>query len=76
MCGVWACRYRDPDLPTQRTELTRFPHAVLEVKLSLPEGQTAPPWVTVRRGCGENEGQRLKLRVCIGPTPVLAEPVA
>ena len=28
-----------------RTEVTRFPHGVLEVKLSLPEGQTAPEWV-------------------------------
>lgn len=40
--GRW---YRDPTLPIHRTEITRFPHAVLEVKLSLPEGQTAPPWV-------------------------------
>ena len=29
-----------------RSEYTRFPHAVLEVKLSLPEGQRAPEWVT------------------------------
>lgn len=28
-----------------RTEVTRFPHGVLEVKLSLPEGQKAPEWV-------------------------------
>mmetsp|Transcript_16483 Transcript_16483/g.28259 ORF Transcript_16483/g.28259 Transcript_16483/m.28259 type:complete len:740 (-) Transcript_16483:558-2777(-) len=40
--GRW---YRDPHLPIHRTELTRFPHAVLEVKLSLPEGMTSPPWV-------------------------------
>ena len=32
--------------PVPRTEITRFPHAVLEVKLSLPEGQSAPEWVT------------------------------
>eukprot|EP00983_Pelagomonas_calceolata_P068674 1150028-Pelagomonas_calceolata.AAC.4 len=38
-------RYRDPSLPIHRTEITRFPHAVLEVKLSLPEGQSAPSWV-------------------------------
>ena len=38
--------YRDPHLPIGRTDITRFPHAVLEVKLSLPEGQTAPEWVT------------------------------
>ena len=29
-----------------RTEVTRFPHGVLEVKLSLPEGQKAPEWVS------------------------------
>ena len=28
-----------------RSEITRFPHAVLEVKLSLAEGQQAPEWV-------------------------------
>ena len=40
------CRwYRDPSLPVPRSEITRFPHAVLEVKLSLPEGQQAPTWV-------------------------------
>ena len=37
--------YRDPALPLPRTEVTRFPHGVLEVKLSLPEGQKAPEWV-------------------------------
>ncbi|KAK9807603.1 hypothetical protein WJX72_003876 [[Myrmecia] bisecta] len=40
--GRW---YRDPTLPLPRTEVTRFPHAVLEVKLSLPEGVQAPTWV-------------------------------
>jgi len=44
-CAVAGRWYRDPSLPVARTEVTRFPHAVLEVKLSLPEGQTAPPWV-------------------------------
>jgi len=34
--GRW---YRDPALPVPRTEITRFPHAVLEVKLSLSEGK-------------------------------------
>ena len=37
--------YRDPTLPIPRGEITRFPHGVLEVKLSLPEGQKAPEWV-------------------------------
>ena len=41
--GRW---YRDPNQPIPRTDITRFPHAVLEVKLSLPEGQVAPEWVT------------------------------
>ena len=34
--GRW---YRDPAHPPKRTEVTRFPHGVLEVKLSLPEGE-------------------------------------
>ena len=47
-CDVTVTRrrwYRDPALPLPRTEVTRFPHGVLEVKLSLPEGQKAPEWV-------------------------------
>jgi len=43
--GAGARWYRDPTLPVPRTEVTRFPHGVLEVKLSLPEGQKAPEWV-------------------------------
>ncbi len=43
---LWGRWYRDPNQPIPRTDITRFPHAVLEVKLSLPEGQTAPEWVT------------------------------
>lgn len=39
------CRYRDPTLPIHRTEITRFPHAILEIKLALPEGQQPPEWV-------------------------------
>lgn len=42
LMGRW---YRDPDIPITRTEITRFPHAVLEVKLSLKEGEGAPLWV-------------------------------
>ena len=38
--------YRDPGLPIHRTEITRFPHAVLEIKLALSEGEQAPEWVT------------------------------
>ena len=39
--------YRDPRLPVPRTEITRFPHAVLEVKLSLHQGEEAPDWIKV-----------------------------
>lgn len=39
------CRFRDPELPLARTDITRFPHSVLEVKLSLQEGTDAPAWV-------------------------------
>jgi len=39
---------RDPSLPINRNEITRFPHAVLEIKLSLGEGQQSPAWVQVR----------------------------
>ena len=41
--GRW---FRDPSLPIPRTEITRFPHAILEVKLSLKEGEDAPLWVS------------------------------
>ncbi|CAD7705264.1 unnamed protein product [Ostreobium quekettii] len=42
LMGRWC---RDPALPIQRTEITHFPHAVLEVKLSLQEGDPTPAWV-------------------------------
>jgi len=51
MCCAVPCR--DPTLPINRSEITRFPHAVLEVKLSLGQGQTSPAWVQVR---GEGGG--------------------
>ena len=50
-CAATGRWYRDPSLAIHRTEITRFPHAVLEVKLSLPEGMTSPPWVQVRMAC-------------------------
>eukprot|EP00878_Enallax_costatus_P037167 GHUV01041967.1.p1 GENE.GHUV01041967.1~~GHUV01041967.1.p1 ORF type:complete len:392 (+),score=107.62 GHUV01041967.1:183-1358(+) len=42
LAGRW---YRDPSLPINRNEITRFPHAVLEIKLSLGQGQESPAWV-------------------------------
>jgi hypothetical protein len=47
-CVCCCCPFRDPTLPINRSEITRFPHAVLEVKLSLGQGQTSPAWVQVR----------------------------
>jgi SPX domain protein involved in polyphosphate accumulation len=44
-CQMLRRWYRDPELPLHRTEVTRFPHAVLEIKLALGAGEEAPPWV-------------------------------
>jgi SPX domain protein involved in polyphosphate accumulation/uncharacterized membrane protein YidH (DUF202 family) len=49
LAGRW---YRDPSAPVARTEITRFPHAVLEVKLALPEGTPPPAWVAELTGGG------------------------
>ena len=40
--GRW---YRNPNVVVPPTEYTNFPHGVLEVKLSLKEGQSTPQWV-------------------------------
>ncbi|KAI8103362.1 hypothetical protein M9435_004701 [Picochlorum sp. BPE23] len=40
--GRW---FRDPSLPVHRTEVTRFPHAVLDLRLALAKGQETPSWV-------------------------------
>lgn len=40
--GRW---FRDPALPVHRTEVTRFPHAVLDLNLSLADDQETPSWV-------------------------------
>jgi hypothetical protein len=42
MAGRW---YRDPSLPIQRTEITRFPHAVFEIRMALGSEQSTPEWV-------------------------------
>ena len=42
MAGRW---YRDPVFPINRTEITRFPHAVLEMKLLLGPQDSIPDWV-------------------------------
>ena len=38
--------YRDPREAVPLTEITRFPHAVLEVKLQLEDEGSCPTWVT------------------------------
>lgn len=40
--GKW---FRDPRAKVPQTQITRFPHAILEVKLQLEDGQEAPAWV-------------------------------
>jgi len=37
--------YRDPTKVVPEDQITRFPHAVLEVKLEIEEGMTTPQWV-------------------------------
>ncbi len=37
--------YRDPSKPVPLTEITRFPHAILEVKLQLQGEARTPDWV-------------------------------
>lgn len=40
--GRWC---RDPHVPILRTDVTNFPHGILEIKLSLKEGESKPHWV-------------------------------
>jgi SPX domain protein involved in polyphosphate accumulation len=44
-CTIVGRWYRDPSLPVHRTEVTRFPHAILEMKLTLREDEAAPEWL-------------------------------
>jgi SPX domain protein involved in polyphosphate accumulation len=37
--------FRDPNIAVPLTEITRFPHGVLEVKLQLQDENATPPWV-------------------------------
>lgn len=50
--GRW---FRDPSLPVHRTEVTRFPHAVLDLKLSLTSNQETPAWVQELVSSGDLE---------------------
>jgi SPX domain protein involved in polyphosphate accumulation len=44
-CAVAGRWFRDPDFPIQRSEITRFPLAILELDLALAPGQNTPVWV-------------------------------
>ncbi|KAL7472453.1 hypothetical protein ACHAXS_012788 [Conticribra weissflogii] len=45
--------FRDPEKPLEPNEITRFPHAVLEVKLELGGANSEPPqWVTDLQNSG------------------------
>jgi len=45
--------YRDPEKPLMDNEITRFPHAILEVKIELGGATTEPPeWVTELQNSG------------------------
>lgn len=45
--------YRDPDTQLAPHEITRFPHAILEVKLELGGANSEPPqWVTDLQNSG------------------------
>lgn len=48
--SVW---HRDPSVTLNNTEITRFPHAVLEIKLEMKgENSTPPKWVTDLQNSG------------------------
>jgi uncharacterized membrane protein YidH (DUF202 family) len=46
---IW---HRDPHKPLLNTQITRFPHAVLEIKLNLGPGGVTPKWVTDLQSSG------------------------
>ena len=61
IAGRW---YRDPSIPIHRTEITRFPHAVLELKLALASGETTPEWVQDLVESGMLTEIDMALRLC------------
>lgn len=44
--------YRDPLLPFGQTDITRFPHAILEVKLQLTDESATPTWISALLNSG------------------------
>jgi len=38
--------HRDPNQPISSNDIIRFPHAILEIKLNLQEGDETPQWVS------------------------------
>ena len=43
---------RDPAKALKHNDITRFPHAVLEIKLEVKEGSSVPPWVEELQASG------------------------
>lgn len=56
--------HRDPSVPLARTDITRFPHAVLELNLALRSGETTPNWLGELIESGANYLNH-HLKVCI-----------
>jgi len=44
--------HRDPSIDISESEIARFPHAVLEIKLEVKEGSSVPPWVEELQSSG------------------------
>lgn len=70
---VW---YRDPSWILENTDITRFPHAVLEIKLELKGGNMTPPkWVTELQNSGLLYECHKYSKYCHGCAALLPEDV-
>ena len=70
---VW---HRDPSWILQPEEITRFPHAVLEIKLELKGGNMTPPkWVTDLQNSGMLYECHKYSKYCHGTAVLLPEDV-
>mmetsp|Transcript_18164 Transcript_18164/g.39599 ORF Transcript_18164/g.39599 Transcript_18164/m.39599 type:complete len:716 (-) Transcript_18164:348-2495(-) len=68
--------YRNPDWILQPNEITRFPHAVLEIKLELKGGDMAPPkWVRDLQNSGLIYECHKYSKYCHGTAVLLPEDV-
>lgn len=68
--------YRNPEWILQPNEITRFPHAVLEIKLELKGGDMTPPkWVTDLQNSGLIYECHKYSKYCHGSAVLLPEDV-